>query len=112
MLRAAASAASPARCRRRERRLTAARCALRPASPSALQARFAVVSVHALAQKVEYIWYDGQEGQPIKVRLAGGGAQWVGRGGRYASSGAAACCSYLLQQRLAPRPPFATAPVC
>lgn len=33
-----------------------------------LQARFAVVRVNALAQKAEYVWYDGQEGQPIKVR--------------------------------------------
>ncbi|EFN56917.1 hypothetical protein CHLNCDRAFT_143431 [Chlorella variabilis] len=30
------------------------------------QARVAVVSVSALAQRAEYIWHDGQEGQPIK----------------------------------------------
>lgn len=40
--------------------------------------------VNALAQKAEYLWYDGQEGQPIKVRWALGGS-WAGRvrvGGR------------------------------
>ncbi|KAI7843486.1 hypothetical protein COHA_002962 [Chlorella ohadii] len=35
-------------------------------TPARRQARFAVVRVNALAQKAEYIWYDGQEGQAVK----------------------------------------------
>ncbi len=27
-----------------------------------------MLKINALAQKAEYIWYDGQEGQPEKVR--------------------------------------------
>lgn len=37
-----------------------------PRRPSAAQARRAAVRVSALAQKVEYIWSDGQEGKPCK----------------------------------------------
>lgn len=33
---------------------------------NARQGRFSVVRVNALAQKVEYIWYDGNEGKPEK----------------------------------------------
>lgn len=45
--------------------------AARNVLPGPAQARFVAVRVSALAQKAEYIWYDGQEGQPQKVRWAG-----------------------------------------
>lgn len=39
------------------------------------------VRVSALAQKAEYLWYDGQEGQPQKVRVPSlTDGSWVGRG--------------------------------
>ena len=91
--RQAAPSGSQATCMARRRPLAGALPARAPPRPPALptdparpcgarapalQARFAVVRVNALAQKAEYIWYDGQEGQPVKVRQ---GASAGARGG-------------------------------
>lgn len=73
-----------------------------------LQARCAVVRVCALAQKAEYIWHDGQEGQPIKVRQCAGPAGAGDRTARRpAGQPAAGACAAALSR---PPPSLPCAP--